>query len=87
MKEIFNFLQWRYRQLETWQKFWFLGAFFLGAGLGAEGLARTVFISVPFAIFFGYTFKWWIYEPIQNSWKEYKKQRDTLFDTIRGDEK
>ncbi len=82
--EILRWLRWQWREFETWQKSWLLGAFFLGAGLASDGLARTILFSVPFAIFMGYTFKWWIYEPAMNSWNKYKTQRDTLFDQIKG---
>ncbi len=83
--EIFRWLRWQWRQFETWQKSWLLGAFFLGAGLMLDGILGKIFIAIPFAIFMGYTFKWWFYEPITNSWNKYKEQRETLFDTIRGD--
>jgi hypothetical protein len=83
--EIFRWLRWQWRQFETWQKFWVLGCSFLGAGIMSDGLARKIFFAVPIMILLVYTFKWWIYEPAVSSWRKYKEQRDTLFDTIRGD--
>lgn len=83
--EIFRWLRWQWREFETWQKAWMVGCFFFGAGLGADEKLRMFFFAVPVTIFMGYTFKWWFYEPIMASWNKYKKQRDTLFDEIRGD--
>lgn len=82
--EIFRWINWQWRQFETWQKAWITGAFFFGAGIGTEGLLRSVLFGIPLAIFFGYTFKWWFYDPALASWREYKRQRDTLFDEIKG---
>ncbi len=83
--EILRWLRWQWRQFESWQKFWFLGAFFLGAGLGADDSIKKYFFAIPVVIFMFYTIKWAVYEPILHSWGKYKEQRDTLFDTIRGD--
>lgn len=86
--EFFRWLRWQWRQFETWQKLWGVGAFFGGAALGVgEGDLRFYLLAVPFTIFMLCTFKWWIYEPLVNSWNRYTKERDNLFNTIRGDEK
>ena len=84
--EIFRWLSWQWRQFETWQKAWIVGCMFVGASIGTNSeRMRMIYLAVPITIFLCYTFKWWIYEPAMNSWKEYKKQKETLFDTIRGD--
>jgi hypothetical protein len=40
---------------------------------------------VPVAMFFVSTFKWWMFDPMMESWRKYKKEKQNLFDTIKGD--
>lgn len=87
MKEILNFIRWQWQKFERWQKLWIIGCVFFGAGMTAPDSVRNYLIAVPIAIFFIYTFKWWIWEPTIASWESYKKEKAQLFDTIKDSHK
>ena len=85
IKEILLFIKWQWRKWEFWQKCFIFGAFFFGMGLGLPQPYRTYGMAVPLIIFFVSTFKWWIFDPMMESWRTYKKEKQNLFDTIKGD--
>lgn len=84
MKDVFGYLAWVWRNWELWQR-----CFVVGIILNAI----SVFTSKPYDIILGITGfsiimfwlgKWWIVDVLMKNYKEYKKQRDGLFDTIKG---
>ncbi len=83
--EIFRWLRWQWRQFEIWQKCYIFGAFFVGAGIVAPAPYHKYLLTIPLVMLLAWTLKWWIWDQAKESWNKYKKQRDTLFDTIRGD--
>lgn len=83
MKELFNFIRWQWRKYELWQKWWIVGAGFFGAGITSSKDYSHYFFAVPVSIIFFYTFKWWIWEPAKESWREYKQEKQNLFETIK----
>ena len=82
--DILGWLRWQWRKWETWQKVWMVGFFFFGAGVNAEQPFKTVLWAIPAGIFFFYLGKWWIWEPIKESYENYQKERQGLFDTIKN---
>ena len=83
MKEILNFIRWQWNKWEFWQKCYIVGAFFFGLGIGMPNPYRTFVMAVPVSMFFIATFKWFIWDMVKSSWNSYKKEKETLFDTIR----
>jgi hypothetical protein len=84
MKNLFGYLQWVWRNWEWWQRS-FIVAMIL--------TFTSIFISKPYDIIVGMTGwaiimfwlgKWWIVDVMIASYNKYKKQRDELFDTIKG---
>lgn len=84
MKDFLGYISWVWRNWEWWQR-----CFIVGIILNAI----AVFVSKPYDIILSITGfsiimfwlgKWWIVDVLVKSYKEYKKQRDGLFDTIKG---
>jgi hypothetical protein len=57
----------------------------MGISAGSSRPYDLYFASVGVTIFFGWTFKWWVLDPIKESYTKYKRQRDELFNTIKGE--
>ena len=83
--EILRWLRWQWRQWEFWQKCFIFGMFCMGVSVGAPKPYDTYFAGVGIAIFFGWTFKWWLFDVVKESYTKYKRQRDELFNTIKGE--
>lgn len=83
MKELIRFVSWRWRKFETWQKYYIVGFHFFIAGVLSPSPWRYILLSVPATIIITLFFKWWIWDQIQNSWQEYKKEKQSLFETIK----
>ena len=81
--KIWSFIKWRWQKWERWQRVWVVAFFFLGAGVGAKQPAQTVLLAIPVGIFFFYLGKWWIWDPVKESYQEYQKEQQGLFDTIK----
>ena len=86
MKEFLGWLAWVWRNWETWQRLWVVGAGFAGAGLTASDAARPYLLAVPITIFFVYTFKWAVWDGVRDSWTKYKAHRNQLLTTIKNSE-
>jgi hypothetical protein len=83
--ELFRWLRWQWRQWEFWQKCFIFAMFCMGISAGSSRPYDLYFASVGVTIFFGWTFKWWVLDPIKESYTKYKRQRDELFNTIKGE--
>lgn len=53
----------------------------LGFILGGDGGSRLSLLGI--FIVFGYATKWFVWEPLCESWQRYQRQRLELFDTIK----
>lgn len=62
-------------------------AFLFGIGVASDSLIGKLCLYSSAAIFLFFTFKWWFLEPAMNSWKEFKKEQDSLFDLIKDSDK
>ena len=82
--EILRWIRWQWRQWEFWQKCFIAAMFCMGVSAGSSKPYDLYFAAVGVIIFFSFTFKWCIVDPAIKSYKEYKRQRDELFDTIKG---
>jgi hypothetical protein len=85
IKEILLFIKWQWRKCEFWQRCYLVGAFFLGMAAFSPSPYNMYIAVVPVAMFFVSTFKWWMFDPMMESWRKYKKEKQNLFDTIKGD--
>lgn len=86
MKEFISWSKWVWNKQERWQKFWIVGMFFLGMGLGAEGTSQIILWSVPVCIFGFYITKWTIWDAFRSSWARYQEEKNSLFKTIKDSE-
>lgn len=85
--KIWSFLKWRWQKYERWQKWWMVGFFFLGAGIGQPEPIKYYLWAIPICIFFFYTGKWWIWDSIRDSYREYQKEKEDLITLIKSTEK
>lgn len=83
MKEIFNFLKWQWRKWELWQKMYILSAFIIGVGFAADHPYRGWIILSGLVVMFGHAIKWFLWDRAVESWNEYKKEKQNLFETIK----
>jgi hypothetical protein len=83
--EILRWVRWQWRQWEVWQKAFVLAMFFMGMSVGAPEPLSLYFLGVGIIIVFGFTFKWAVYDVVKDSYAKYKRQRDGLFETIKGE--
>ena len=80
--KIWYFLQWQWRQFDTWQRFWLLGMFLIGAGVGADQPRGTYFMLTGFAIIAGFVLKWIIWDGISNAWARYNEEQNQIVDIL-----
>lgn len=83
--EIFRWIRWQWRQWEMWQKAFVMAMVFLGMALTGPSPLDLYFAAVGIIIVFGFTFKWFVYDVVKDSYTKYKRQRDELFNTIKGE--
>lgn len=81
--KIWSFIKWKWNKWETWQKWWIVMFFLFGCGLGANSLFAKICLGLSLSIFVYFITKWWIVDPILNSWREFKQERDGLFSVIK----
>lgn len=86
IKEIFLFVKWQWHKWQTWQKGYIVCAFFAGAGVFAPKPYDVYLFAVPMLMLFLWTAKWWMIDPMMESWKAYKNEKQNLFNTIKGDQ-
>jgi hypothetical protein len=83
MKDIWGFFQWQWAKFDTWQRFYIASAGLFGAGIVADGPISYVLIGLPTAIVVLSTLKWFLWDSLVRSWKDYKKEKSQLLDIIK----
>jgi hypothetical protein len=81
--EILNFLKWQWNKWQFWQKCYIFGACLLGAGVVAPEPYSLYLFAVPVTMLVVWTGKWMLWDQAVESWNTYKKEKSSLFDTIR----
>lgn len=84
--KIWAFIKWHYSKLQFWQKLWILAFVNFGwfiAGGGQSEIALAIGVSLIIVVIT----KWLITDPIINSWKKFKQERQDLFDLIETSDK
>ncbi len=85
MKEIVSFIKWQWNKLETWQKIFMFSMFLMGfTAFRTDEVSRVIFYATS-AVPFIFMAKWFMLDPLLDSWKSYKKEKAELFDVIKGD--
>lgn len=79
--EILRFLQWQWKQFDTWYRFYLLAIFLISFGFGS---GYDIVYKAGFGILFLMLSKWLFIDQTMKSYNEYKRQRDGLFDEIKG---
>lgn len=87
MREVIGYVKWTWSQQETWQKWFIVGMFFVGASLSAEGTVQQILVAVPACIFGFYLTKWAVWDNFKSSWAKYKQHRNELLTTIKESDK
>jgi hypothetical protein len=85
MKKVFNFIAWKWKQYDFWQKLWWFSCFWLGAWITAEKgstneqVCQYLFMGSLIIVFF----KWFVWDMIKHSWDEYNKEQERIVEIIR----
>ncbi len=87
MREFFGWMRWVWNKQETWQKWWIVAMFCLGAGWNLSGTAQMVVWGISCAIFAFYITKWAVWDAFKGSWAKYREHRNELLTTIKTSDK
>ena len=87
--KIWAFIKWHYRKLQIWQKIWILGCMSVGWAIASPSHSQEQYIAgVASAVcMLGVFFKWFVWDPVKDSYEKFKKDQQGLFDTIKNSEK
>jgi len=83
MKKILNFLQWQWKQFETWQKFWMLAMFLIGAGVGASEPYKMYLLGMGAGIIFAFMIKWAIWDGTRSAWARYNEEQEKIVNIMK----
>jgi len=85
MKKVFNFITWKWRQYDAWQKVWWFACFWLGAYITAEkGSTHEQVYMYLFAGLMAVVFlKWFVWDTVKSSWADYNKEQDRIVEIMR----
>jgi len=84
MKNLFGYISWVWRNWELWQRSFIIAMILNVVSLALNKPYDIIACAVGWTIIFFWLGKWWIVDVLMKNYKEYKKQRDGLFDTIKG---
>lgn len=85
MKKIWDFMCWQWRKFDTWQRWWFLAMFLLGASFSASDPFRA-WLAVGAATIIGlYMIKWVVIDGVRDAWRKYEQEQQDIVDIIKGD--
>jgi hypothetical protein len=89
IKKVFGFLKWHWDNWSTSHRFYMLAAFLIGCGLkdAITGNGPNILMQAGLAILFAIFVKWFVLEPIRDSWNKYCEQRNSLLNTIKMSDK
>lgn len=82
--KILSFIKWQWNKWAFWQKCFIVGSSFAGAALTAPEPYITYLATIPIAIIFGFTFKWYVWDGVITSYKEFKQEQQDLFTKIKN---
>ena len=83
MKKFFGFIRWQWRKWETWQKMFIFSMFFVVLSTQFEGIMRTLLSAIPLLVVFSYALKWFVWEQTKENYQKYKKEKQSLLETIK----
>lgn len=87
MKNLLNFVVWKWNKWELWQKCFIGSSVFFGAALVAEPPYNVYLSSVPMCVILGFSLKWFIWDSTIKTWKDYQAEKTELFSKIKDSEK
>ena len=85
MKKVLNFIAWKWKQYDAWQKLWWFACFWLGGYIAAEkGSTHEQVYQYLFVACLGIVFfKWFIWDMIKSSWDDYNKEQERIVEIMR----
>lgn len=81
--KIWYFMQWQWRQFETWQRFWLLAMFLGGCAFTAPDHYKAYFILAAGAIVLSFVLKWIFYDGVMNAWHKFNQEQEKMVDIMR----
>lgn len=85
--KLWSFIKWQWAKCEAWQKWFIFTAFLFVIGVTSKSTVGAFCLGFSISIFFYFITKWFLVDPIRNSWEEFKKEQNGLFDTIKDSDK
>lgn len=83
--KILNFIVWQWQKFQVWQKLFFLCFLLLGVSTTAPDHIRIWMLSLAMIIPLFFVCKWWIWDGVKDSWKQYQDEQKKILDIIKGD--
>ena len=89
IKEVLGFLKWHWDDWSISHRFYMLAAFLVGCGLedSIAGNGPNILMQTGLAILFAIFLKWFVWEPIRDSWSRYCNHRNSLLTAIKDSDK
>ena len=84
IKELYNFLIWKWQSFQTWQKMFLAAMAIQTLGWFVPGTIGMILAGLGIAVVFGYMLKWFVWDELRNSWAKYKAERNSLLTTIKN---
>jgi hypothetical protein len=87
--KIWAFVKWHYKKLEFWQKFFLVGFFAMGWGFASPSHSTEEFVAYMVALtsINCVFFKWFVWDPMKDSYRKFQKEQHELFNTIKHSHK
>ena len=82
--EILRYITWVWRNWEAWQKSFVVATILCLSSVLMPAEYKMYSVAAGMSIVWVWLFKWWFVDSFKKSYEEYKKQRDDLFNTIKG---
>ena len=83
MKELYEFTQWQWRRFELWQKIYMFAMIMILVSLVVPESWRIWPLSVGMITVSAFMLKWFVWDALRNSYRQYRKEKLGLLDTIK----
>ena len=81
MKAVY-FLQWKWKNMDAWSRWWALGMVLLISSFFASEYVGSVLVALAFIIFFGGMVKWF-WDLQVDSWKKFNDEQQKVVDVLK----
>ena len=83
MKEFLRFIIWQWNKSEFWQKVFIIITIFTILSIAVPPPYSTYIVMASLSVVYCFICKWWIWDRLILAYKEFKKEKLDLFETIK----